>query len=894
MAKNLVIVESPAKAKTIENFLGKDFTVKSSFGHVRDLVKKGMAVDTDKGFAPVYEISPDKERVIAELKKLAKAADIVWLATDEDREGEAISWHLSEALNLDEKKTRRIVFHEITKTAILKAIDSPRKIDKHLVDAQQARRILDRLVGFELSPILWKKIKPSLSAGRVQSVTVRLIVEREREIMSFKSTSSYKVAAIFVSGGQKFKAELRSGFKSIEEARAFLQACSKSTFSVTSLETKPARKSPSAPFTTSTLQQDASRKLGFSPKRTMVVAQRLYESGKITYMRTDSVNLSEMALEKAKEVVTKMYGAKYVNIRHYKTKSKGAQEAHEAIRPTYLEQNSVDGERDEQRLYDLIWKRTVASQMAEAELEKTTAVIAVSGASETFVAQGEVIKFDGFLAVYMESSDDEDVAEDGKENSEAMLPALKTGQKLDSHSITATQRFTHHPARYTEAALVKKLEELGIGRPSTYAPTISTVQDRGYVVKEEREGKPRNYDVLILAGGKISEEVRTENTGAEKNKLFPSDIGMVVTDFLQEHFPKIMDYHFTASVEEEFDEIAEGKVNWKKMLESFYRPFHSDVEKTETSDRASGERELGVDPVTGKRVFVRIGRFGPLVQIGDSEDPDKKFASLRKDMRLETITFEDAMELFKLPKNVGSYKDKELVIGIGRFGPYVKWGEAYVSIPRGEDPMKVELERAIQLVQDKEAADAPIAQYKGLPVTKGKGRFGPFIKYNDLFINISKAYDYDNLSQKDIGELIDKKLEKESNRFIQQWPEEKIALENGRWGPFIRFGKDMLKLGRTSKGDKLTPEHVAELSLEEVKKMIEDQKPGAFDKKGAKKGAAKKGAKAPAKSAKTVSVGAKKAAVKRSFPAKSKAPSPGTKTVVRKGASKKAKAAKKK
>jgi len=878
MAKNLVIVESPAKAKTIENFLGKDFTVKSSFGHVRDLVKKGMAVDTDNGFAPVYEVSPDKERVITELKKLAKAADVVWLATDEDREGEAISWHLSEALNLDEKKTRRIVFHEITKPAILKAIDSPRKIDKHLVDAQQARRILDRLVGFELSPILWKKVKPSLSAGRVQSVTVRLIVEREREISAFTSASSYKVSAIFNSGGQNFKAELRSNFKTIEEARKFLEACQKSTFTVTSLETKPARKSPSAPFTTSTLQQDASRKLGFSPKRTMVVAQRLYESGKITYMRTDSVNLSELALDKAKEVVTKMYGAKYVHIRHYKTKSKGAQEAHEAIRPTYIEKNLVDGERDEQRLYDLIWKRTVASQMAEAELEKTTAVIAVSGASENFVAQGEVIKFDGFLAVYMESQDEEEEdAEDGKEKKDAMLPALKTGQSLNAVSITAMQRFTHHPARYTEAALVKKLEELGIGRPSTYAPTISTVQDRGYVVKEEREGKPRIYDVLTLTAGKINEEKRTENTGAEKNKLFPSDIGMVVTDFLQQHFPKIMDYHFTASVEEEFDDIAEGKVDWKKMLESFYRPFHKDVEKTEeTSERASGERELGIDPVTGKRVFVRIGRFGPLVQIGESDDEDKKFASLRKDMRLETITFEDAMELFKLPRTVGNYREKEMIIGIGRFGPYVKWGEQYISIPRGEDPMKVTSERAIELVQQKEAADAPIAQYKGLPVTKGKGRFGPFIKYNELFINIPKAYDYDNLSDKDIAELIDKKLEKESNRYIRQWPEEKIALENGRWGPFIRFGKNMLKIGRTAKGEKFTPEEVADLTIDQVKKMIEDQVPGAFDKKGAKgaakKGAAKKGTakkgsvakKAPARSSGLTA----KAAAKKAVPAK--------------------------
>jgi DNA topoisomerase-1 len=869
MAKNLVIVESPAKAKTIENFLGKDFTVKSSFGHVRDLVKKGLAVDTEKGFTPNYEISPDKERVIAELKKLAKDAEIVWLATDEDREGEAISWHLSEALKLDDKKTRRIVFHEITKPAILKAIETPRKIDRHLVDAQQARRILDRLVGFELSPILWKKVKPSLSAGRVQSVTVRLIVEREREIAAFTSTSSYKVSAVFISNGQKFKAELRSNFKTIEEARKFLQACSSSTFTVSSLETKPARKSPSAPFTTSTLQQEASRKLGFSPKRTMVVAQRLYESGKITYMRTDSVNLSDLALGKAKEVVTNSFGAKYVHTRQYKTKNKGAQEAHEAIRPTYLERNMVDGERDEQRLYDLIWKRTIASQMAEAELEKTTAVITVSNASETFVAQGEVIKFDGFLAVYMESSDDDE--EDNDENSESMLPALKTGQKLDSHSITATQRFTHHPPRYTEAALVKKLEELGIGRPSTYAPTISTVQERGYVVKEEREGKQRSYDVLTLSNGKVSEEKRSENTGAEKNKLFPTDIGTVVTDFLSQYFPKIMDYSFTATVEEEFDEIAEGKIDWRKMLEQFYRPFHKDVEKTEeTSERASGERLLGKDPLTKKNVYVRIGRFGPLVQIGESDDPEKKFASLRKDMRLETVTFEDAMELFKLPKTVGSYKGKELIIGIGRFGPYVKWGEQYVSIPRGEDPMKVEEEQAIEFVKQKEAADAPIATYKGTPVTKGKGRFGPFIKFGDLFINVPRAYDFDNLTHDNIAELVDKKLEKEANRFIKQWPEEKISIENGRWGPFIRFGKNMLKMGRSAKQEKLTPEDVAELSLEQVKAMIEDQLPGAFDKKGSKAPAKK--SKVPAKvtkaPAKKTQAPVKKVAAKKAAPAK--------------------------
>lgn len=886
MAKNLVIVESPAKAKTIENFLGKDYTVKSSFGHVRDLVKKGMAVDTAKGFTPVYEVSPDKERVIAELKKLAKSADIVWLATDEDREGEAISWHLSEALNLEDKKTRRIVFHEITKPAILKAIEHPRKIDRHLVDAQQARRILDRLVGFELSPILWKKVKPSLSAGRVQSVAVRLIVEREREISSFKSTSSYKVSAIFNSGGQNFKAELKSNFKTIEEARKFLEACAKSTFTVSSLETKPARKSPSAPFTTSTLQQEASRKLTFSPKRTMVVAQKLYESGKITYMRTDSVNLSELALQKAKEVVTKNYGAKYVHTRQYKTKNKGAQEAHEAIRPTYLERSGVEGERDEQRLYDLIWKRTIASQMAEAELEKTTAVISVSNANETFVAQGEVIKFDGFLAVYMESQDDEEGNDESSDN-ETMLPALKTGQSVNAVSITSTQRFTHHPPRYTEAALVKKLEELGIGRPSTYAPTISTVQDRGYVVKEDREGKPRNYSVMTLVGGKINDETRTENTGAEKSKLFPTDIGMVVTDFLQQYFPKIMDYHFTASVEEEFDEIAEGKKDWRKMLDQFYRPFHKDVEKTEeTSERASGERLLGKDPATKKNVYVRIGRFGPLVQIGESDDPEKKFASLRKDMRLETITFEDAMELFKLPRTVGSYSGRDLVIGIGRFGPYVKWGEQYVSIPRGEDPMKVEEGRAIELVKQKEAADAPIAQYKGLPVTKGKGRFGPFIKYGDLFINVPRAYDFDNLSQKDIAELIDKKLEKEANRYIQQWPEEKIALENGRWGPFIRFGKNMLKIGRTAKGEKYSPEEVGQLSLEQVKKMIEEQLPGAFDKKGAKKKATAKKATASKEPANVV---VKSASAAKKLPAK--------KSAVRKPAAKRTpakKAAKKK
>jgi DNA topoisomerase-1 len=762
MAKNLVIVESPAKAKTIEGFLGKDFLVKSSFGHVRDLVKKGMAVDTEHKFQPKYEISPDKEKVVAELKKLSKESQVVWLATDEDREGEAISWHLSEALALDEKKTRRIVFHEITKGAILHAIETPRTIDKHLVDAQQARRILDRLVGFELSPILWKKVKPSLSAGRVQSVAVRLIVEREREITSFKSVSSYKVSGIFTSGGNNFKAELRSNFKTADEARAFLEKCKNATFTISSLETKPAKKTPSAPFTTSTLQQEASRKLGFSVRRTMTVAQRLYESGKITYMRTDSVNLSETALDQARHTIGKNYGEKYINIRTFKTKSKGAQEAHEAIRPTYLENSSVDAERDEARLYDLIWKRTIASQMADAELEKTIAVISVSTADENFVAQGEVIRFDGFLKVYMESSDD-DEEENNDEAKEGMLPALKLNQSLGVNSITATQRFTHHPSRFTEASLVKKLEELGIGRPSTYAPTISTVQDRGYVVKEDREGKPRNFDVFTLKNNSISEEVRTENTGAEKSKLFPTDIGMVVTDFLNLHFPSIMDYNFTAKVEMEFDEIAEGKVQWQKMLESFYKPFHKTVEKTEeTSERASGERLLGKDPVSGKNIYARIGRFGPLVQIGEADEKEKKFASLKKDQRLEAITLEEALELFKLPRIAGQFEGKDMKIAIGRFGPYIQHNSLFFSIPKTDDPHELTAERAVEIILAKRKSDAE----KEIKSFRGEGR-------------------------------------------------EDVRVLNGRWGPYFAIGKSNYKIPKDREP--------ASLSLAECLAMAEDQ-----------------------------------------------------------------------
>ncbi|MDP2386730.1 MAG: type I DNA topoisomerase [Bacteroidota bacterium] len=871
MGKNLVIVESPAKAKTIEGFLGKDFIVKSSFGHVRDLVKKGYGVDVDNNFTPTYEVQPDKQRVIADLMKLSKDADMVWLASDEDREGEAISWHLYETLKLNPKNTKRIVFHEITKPAILAAIQNPRSIDINLVNAQQARRILDRLVGFELSPILWKKVRPSLSAGRVQSVAVRLIVEREREIQTFVSTSAFKVSAIFQVGKANVKAELDTRFATEKEANDFLAKCLQASYTINSVETKPGKRTPAAPFTTSTLQQEAARKLGFSVAQTMMVAQRLYEAGKITYMRTDSVNLSETALNQAKEAITSNYGGKYHQVRHFKTKSKGAQEAHEAIRPTYIANQTISGERNEERLYDLIWKRTIASQMADAELEKTTAKIGVSTTSEVFIAQGEVLKFDGFLKVYLEGTDDEE----NEENS-SILPPMNVGDKLNYSDVSAVQRFTHHPARYTEASLVKKLEELGIGRPSTYAPTISTVQKRGYVEKTDREGNPRNYTVLSLAQNAVKKETKTENTGAEKSKLFPTDIGMVVTDFLIQYFPEILDFNFTARVEEEFDEIAEGKLSWSKMLKEFYTPFHKTVEKTtDNSERASGERQLGVDPVSGKPVTVRIGRFGPLAQIGETiegSEEKPRFASLRKDQRMEMITLEEALDLFKLPLSLGEYENKDVTVGVGRFGPYIKWDEAYISIPRTEDPLKVDMDRAIELIQEKQTADAPIAHYEGKGVTKGKGRFGPFIKYEGMFINVPKAYNFDNLSQGDIEELIEKKLAKEANRFIQQWPEEKIALENGRWGPFIRFGKEMLKLGKNSKDEKYTPEELSTLTLDEVKKMILDQMPNAFDKKGkkepTKKGAAKKAA-APKKASVKKAV-VKKATVKRA-PAKKKA-----------------------
>lgn len=751
MSENLVIVESPAKAKTIEGFLGKDFIVKSSYGHVRDLAKKNNAIDIENGFAPTYEVSEDKIEVIKELTKLAKKAKLVWLATDEDREGEAISWHLFETLNLNIKNTRRIVFHEITKGAITEAIKNPREIDKNLVDAQQARRILDRLVGFELSPVLWKKVRPSLSAGRVQSVAVRIIVEREREIEAHKTKSSFKVIANFMISDQKgnksiLKAELGSKFNTVEEADEFLKKNVAAVFTIKDIETKPGKRTPAAPFTTSTLQQEASRKLGFSVAQTMVVAQKLYEAGKITYMRTDSVNLSETALEAAEKEIRKSYGDKYVNRRQYKTKSASAQEAHEAIRPSYFENPTVDGENNEKRLYELIWKRAIASQMSDAVLEKTVATINTNKATELFTATGEVIKFDGFLTVYMESTDEEE-----DETKAGLLPPLTIGQVLPLEEMVATQRFTYPPARFTEASLVKKLEELGIGRPSTYAPTISTVQKRGYVLKEDREGRQRGYQVIILKQNEVSHQTKTEITGAEKSKLFPTDIGTVVNDFLVENFKDVLDFNFTAKVEKEFDEIAQGQKVWNEMIKSFYTPFHQDVITTEqTSERASGERFLGIDPVSGRNVTARIGRFGPIVQMRIDENDEKpQFASLRTGQRLETITFEDAMELFKLPRNLGQYEEADVTVAIGRFGPYAKHKGAFYSLPKTDDPYTVTFERALEIIESKRKADIEkvIKVFSENDEVKVlNGRWGPYLAVGKKNIKIPKDKDPKSLT----------------------------------------------------------------------------------------------------------------------------------------------------
>lgn len=771
MSKNLVIVESPAKAKTIEGFLGKDFVVKSSYGHVRDLKKKGLSVDVENSFEPEYEISPDKKKVIDELKKLVAKSDKIWLATDEDREGEAISWHLEQVLNLDKKDVSRIVFHEITKGAISKAIENPRKLDYRLVDAQQARRVLDRLVGFELSPVLWRKVKPSLSAGRVQSVTVRLIVEREREINNFEEKFAYRVTAVFSANGKSFKAELNKRFDTIEEAREFINACNGSTFSVEDLQVKPSKKSPAAPFTTSTLQQEASRKLSFSVARTMSVAQKLYEEGKITYMRTDSLNLSDSARDGAKKQISSNYGAEFSKPRTFSTKSKGAQEAHEAIRPADMSVTSVGGDPAGQRLYDLIYKRTLASQMADAELEKTTVRIKVEGPNApatnlNFVARGEVIKFEGFLKVYLEGTDDED----NEKEEEGLLPTMKVGDKLERKIITATQRFSNHPPRYTEASLVKKLEELGIGRPSTYAPTISTVQKRGYVVKEDREGHPREYSVIELDGNKVEEKTKTENTGAEKQKLFPTDIGIVVNDFLVEHFEKILSYDFTATVEKQFDDIAEGMLEWTDMIKSFYKPFHENVEETlEHGDRPTG-RELGKDPKSGKPVYAKIGRYGPMVQIGDAEDEEKpKFASLRHDQSMTTINLEDALELFKLPREVGEYEGEKVTAAIGRFGPYLRHKGSFVSLKEaeGDDPLSVEIDRAIELIEAKRKADREkiIKTFEeDETVQVLKGRWGPYLKAGKQNIKIPKDVEPESLTFADCKKLIEEAPEKKGRR----------------------------------------------------------------------------------------------------------------------------------
>jgi len=827
MAKNLVIVESPAKAKTIEKFLGSDFQVESSYGHIADLPSKEIGVDVLNGFKPKYEVSADKKALVSKLKTLAKNAEMVWLASDEDREGEAISWHLAEELKLDKAKTKRIVFHEITKTAILKAIDNPREIDFNLVNAQQARRVLDRLVGYELSPVLWRKVRGGLSAGRVQSVSVRLIVEREREIQEFKPVASYSVVGEFgTANGKTLKAKLAKNFNTKAEATDFLQKNINSSYTVSDLETKPAKKSPAAPFTTSTLQQEAARKLYLPVGITMQLAQRLYEAGLITYMRTDSVNLSKEASDAAQAEIIRSYGKEFSKPRTFANRSKGAQEAHEAIRPTDMSRHTVNVDRDQARLYDLIWKRTLASQMSEAELERTQVKIAASNHSELFTAAGEVLLFEGFLKVYLEGNDDDD------EEQEGMLPALKVNEALAQNYITATERYTRAAARYTEASLVKKLEELGIGRPSTYAPTISTIISRNYVEKGNLEGHERKYTQLTLQANAIQEQLLKENTGSDKGKLVPTDIGTIVTDFLVKNFSTILDYHFTAKVEQDFDEIAEGNVNWSKMMQEFYDKFHPNVQDVEANaERESGERILGVDPVSGRPVSVRLGKFGPMVQIGDAEAEDKKFASLMNDQNIGTISLEEALQLFLLPKNLGEYKGEVIEVNNGRYGPYVKFGTQFISLPRGEDPMSITLERAQEIIDEKAKADAPIGMFQNEPVQKGVGRFGPFIKWNSMFINVNKKYNFDQLTQDDINQLIEEKLQKEVDKVLHHWKAEGIVVEKARWGRSVIL-KGKLKIELSKDVD------AANLTLAQVEEIIAKKTPAK--KSPAKKSPAKK------------------------------------------------------
>ncbi len=862
MASNLVIVESPAKAKTIEKFLGRDYKVMSSYGHVRDLAKNDKAVDIDNKFEPVYLIPEEKEKVIKDLKKEAGKAQVIWLATDEDREGEAISWHLFDSLGLKKSKTRRIVFHEITKTAIREAIENPRQIDMRLVEAQQARRILDRLVGFELSPVLWKKIKPQLSAGRVQSVAVRLIVERERAVMAHEPHSSYRVVGSFLvqdeSGNPRFiRAELPERLKTLEEAESLLRKLAGSAFKVSNLETKPGKRTPSPPFTTSTLQQEASRKLGFSVSQTMMVAQKLYENGHITYMRTDSVNLSKFALKAAQDEIHKNFGEAYAKTRQYKTKSASAQEAHEAIRPTYFEKQLVKGDNREQKLYDLIWKRAIASQMSDARLEKTIVTIQPEKVETAFIATGEVIKFDGFLKVYLESTDDEDTDKEA----EGLLPPLAVDQSLELDIIEARERFTYPPPRFTEASLVKKLEELGIGRPSTYAPTISTIQKRGYVVKEEREGHEREYRLITLKEGKVVSDVKTEITGAERNKLFPTDIGMVVTDFLVQNFSDILDYNFTATVEKEFDDIAEGNMQWRSMLADFYKPFHKKIVITEeTSERASGERILGKDPKSDKTVSVRIGRYGPMAQ-KKQDDSDEKptYAKLRPGQRLETITLEEALDLFKLPRDMGALEEQELVVSIGRYGPYIRHGEVFYSLPKEEDPYEITVQRVTEIVT--EARKTPdlmrnprkLGAFEEEEVIVSRGRFGPYVKHKGAFYSIPKSEDPFEIGYDKAVELIQTKRDAANAKVIKRFDERKdLQVLKGKFGPYIKLGRKNIKIPSETDPAKLTFEQAMELAgRKPVKKAAKKAVKKKAAKKAAKKKVAKKAAKKPAAKTKT-------------------------------------------
>ena len=804
---NLVIVESPAKAKTIEGFLGSEFVVKSCYGHIRELPRKGDPIDIENNFNPTYVVPQEKKKVVNELLSIAKKCKTVWLATDEDREGEAISWHLLHALKLNTNNTKRITFNEITKKAVLKAVDSPRLINEDLVNSQQARRILDRIVGFELSPVLWRKIRPSLSAGRVQSVTVKLIVERENKILNHQPIETFKVVGEFESKGVVFKAELASNFSSYKDAESFLELSKSKEFKVKKITQKPGKRTPSAPFITSTLQQEASRVLGFNVSRTMSVAQRLYESGRITYMRTDSVSLSNDAMTAIQKQIEKDFGSNFSNPRKFQNKNKSAQEAHEAIRPSNFSISSIGDGSPEDKLYSLIWKKTMASQMSDAEIERTTIEIGHNEQEQNFNTIGEVIKFEGFLKLYKSANSD-------SKNEE--LPDVSQGEILNCNEISATQKFSRPPARFTEASLVKKLEELGIGRPSTYAPTIKTIQDRGYVENKDIEGKSRAVKQLVLKEDIINKIDLSENFGADRKKLFPTTTGEVVNEFLVEHFKNIMDYNFTADIEKELDSIAKGELLWTDMLSSFYSPFHKTIEHTkENAERANGERLLGKDPASGESLYVKLGKYGPIAQIGETSDETKKpkFASLKEGQHIKTISLEEALKLFDYPKSLGEHENLEVTVKVGRFGPYIQFGTENVSIPKGTEPDEVLLENAVALINEKRAANAPIAEYENLPVSKGKGRFGPFIKWNNLFINVNKKYDFDNLSNEDIIELIEAKKKKEIEKVVQNWEEEGISVEKGRWGKFfVISGKKKKQLAPTKDPAKIT--------LEEAKSFL--------------------------------------------------------------------------